>query len=119
MVDDFNAVCKRIVLDVQGFTRLLAAKVGGRRIEVIVIGLPYHRGPAGMAHPKEQSCSTAARRFEHATIAVVVDELRPAGELLDVTGFAKTFAYELIEDGRTLCTLQSEVMLPPFGILWP
>ena len=51
MVDNLDAVGESIILDVQRFACLLAAKVGSRGIEVVVVGLPNHRGPTGMAHP--------------------------------------------------------------------
>src|ERR1039457_5500705 len=54
VVDHFDIIGGGVPLNVQGFGALLGAEVGGGGVEVIVVGLPDERRPAGMAHPDKQ-----------------------------------------------------------------
>ena len=119
VVDHLDAVRERIVLDVQRLTSLLRTEIGSRRLKIVVVGLPHHRRPARMTHPEKKTCPALARRFEHPTVAVIVDELRPPTELLSTLCLSEALADQPVKLRSPLCTHQRVVMLSPFYRLRP
>ena len=75
VVHHLHLVGGRVPLDVQRLGRLFDGEVRRRRLEVVVVRLPYHRRPARMAHPHQQSHAVLAARLEEAAVAVVVHPL--------------------------------------------
>ena len=72
-----------------------------------------------MAHPKKKAGTSTTCGFKHTTIPVIVDELCPTGELLDIPSLTEPLANKLIEVGSSLCTLHSKIMLSSLVVLWP
>ncbi|OAV67182.1 hypothetical protein Barb4_02581 [Bacteroidales bacterium Barb4] len=119
IVYDFDVVPHRIPLDVQRFVALLAAEIGGSRVEIIVVGLPYHGRPGRMAHPEEHTAAELAASLKDAAIAVIVHPLRPFGELTGILRFAEGFFNDVIESGGRLGTAQRIVVQSPETVLRP
>ena len=119
VVHHLNLIGSRIPLDVQRFRSLLTTKVGSCRLEVIVIGLPYHRRPSRMGHPQQEALAVQTAGFKHGTIAIIVHPLCPIGKFLGIGRFAKALFNDLIERSTRLCTLHRIVMLSPLCILRP
>ena len=112
-VHDLHLMPGRIVLDMQGLTRFLDGEISGGRLEIIVVGLPYERRPARMAHPHEQSLAVRLPALEHGTVAVVVEPLCPLGILLHRGRFPKMALKDIVEVLTLWRTLQAEVVLSP------
>jgi len=77
-----------VPLYVQRLGRFLGAEIRGRRLEVIVVGLPHERRPAGMAHPQQQAHAVGALRLEHGAVAFIVHELGERDPIRGIAGAA-------------------------------
>ena len=84
VVHDLDFFGGRVPLDMERLGSFLDGEVSGGRLEVIVIRLPNHRGPARVTHPHQEAHAFLAARLEEAAMAVVVDPLRQVGEFLHV-----------------------------------
>ena len=71
-----------------------------------------------MGHPQKKSLPVDAPGLEHALVAVVIDELRVLGELLDILGRTITVLDDLIEGAGSLGSVQGVVVLSPEYALW-
>ena len=118
VVHDLDDVLCRIPLDVKRLRSLLAAEIRSVRLKIPVICLPGHGRPCRVGHPQKKSLPVDAPGLEHALVAVVVDELRVLGELLDILGRSVTVLDDLIEGAGSLSSVQGVVVLSPEYALW-
>ena len=119
VIHHFNVVRRLVPLNVQWLRRLLGAKIGRRRLEVVVVGLPDKRRPRRMAHPKEYPHPILALGFEHGAVPVVIDELGEFHPVGRVVGAAITLLNHVAERSASLRATQREVVNPPNCTLGP
>ena len=119
VVDHFHLIRCRIPLDMQRFGSLLDCEIGGSRLEIIIIRLPYHRRPARMAHPHQQTFTVLASGLEQTAVAVVVHPLCQFGKLFRTLRFAIPFRDDLVERGTALCPFACIVVHTPLVVLRP
>lgn len=119
IVHHFYIVRSRIPLDVQRFGSFLDGKVSGCRFEIIVIRLPHHRRPAGMAHPHQQSHTVLAARLEEAAMPIVVHPLSQISKFFGTLWLTVSRSYDLIKRRCALCPFQSIVVHTPLMRLRP
>ena len=102
VVDGFDHAGDRVPLDVERLAGFLAAEVGRRRLEIVVVGLPDQRRPGRMAHPQQHAAAVLAPALEDGAVAVVGDPLRELRKLLSVSGFAECLGEHCVEALRRL-----------------
>ena len=119
VVDNFHLVGYRIPLDMQRFGSLLDSKVGSCRLEIVVVGLPYHRRPARMTHPHQQAFTVLASGFEHTAMAVVVHPLRQFSKLFCILRFAISHCDNRVEGCTTLRSFACIIVHTPLVTLRP
>ena len=103
----------RVHLHVQRFAGLAAAVEGAVGLEIPRIGLPFEAGPCRMAHPQQHARSgvphTAVPRFEHGPVAIIVDQLHLAAEIIERFGLP----VECIDSPAVLRQPEMQVMVVP------
>ena len=75
VVHHLCALLHGVVLDMKRFARLLHTEVGSGGFEVVVVGTPYHAGPASVTHPDEETHAVLLRGLIHGAVAVVIEPL--------------------------------------------
>ena len=93
--------------------------VGSRGFQVVVIGLPHHRRPAGVTHPDEQAHAVLTAALVHGTVTLIVDPLCPVAELLSRCRLTEVVGNQLVERCSALSALHGIVMAAPIDVLRP
>ena len=87
----------RIPLDMKRLASLLAAEVSRRRLQIIVIALPYKRRPCRMAHPQQHSMAMRASCLKNCAVSVIIHPLSPLRELPGILRLSEIAFDQLIE----------------------
>ena len=111
-------------LYVDMLARLTHSPIGSRRVEVVVVGLPYERWICRLAHPRHYTRRILPQMvlpaLIHSLVDLQVEQLSLAAEILDALWLAVVLCQSLlVAVGTCVGCQRTEVVFVPHLVTWP